>query len=469
MANTIAHPTPSWHWRVRNSQCPPERFWARRAVPWPRAAAGACLALLGACGPRSSSTVRDPVGRRATVCEEATPLAFGQVVFGSNRGGAATRTASCVSEQGPECGFVFEVSKPSAVRFGLMTLSFNGALALYELIGGTPREQHCVDDTPFGNTRHAQIDRVLDPGRYLLVVDSSDGGTGDFELFSQAIPLPDRSELCARATSVAPARPVYGSLRGRPDVFAAPCLGESGGPDAVHSFLLEQPARVRFLLDAEHDGLLAIDGACAKPGQVSACGQADPLRQRSLVAAELPAGRHYVLVDGVGRVANGDYLLSMERSIVPPPASLAEVCAQAQRWSGTPALVEIDTLNARSTLSGSCGGVGAPEVPIRLTVERPSLLVAELRDAELDAALYLRRHCEDGRSELACVQASRESTWSLDTPVQRAPLHMELAPGEYVLVVDGQTASDLGAASLSLALSPIEASPGPEPSSGRRP
>ena len=409
---------------------------------------GLAVLLLGGCA-RAPAGV-SPLPTVASACLATLPLSPGTPVRASTLFGHDAVTASCVRGAAPECRFALEVRQPSLLRASLESGSFDGSLALYRA-GTPPEELRCNDDLPSGDVRHARLEASVAPGSYLLVVDGANGEAGDFELFTELEPLPAREQVCASAARLQPARPTRDSTRGAANLFGGSC-GGGDGPEHVHALMLHEPARVRLRQQAEFDGALYLRAACDDGRSELACGAASPHGAAALIAAQLDAGTYYVFSDGFAREQGGGYVLSVEQEAAPAVTTTERRCAEA---GALPALApgrhEIDTLAAPAALAGSCGGEGAPEHLVSIRVERPSILFAQLQDTELNAVLYVRRACHDARSELACVTFPR-----LDLPRDASlpPLTVALEPGFYTLVVDGQDAGELGAATLDVLLSP---------------
>jgi hypothetical protein len=237
-----------------------------------------------------------------------------------------------------------------------------------------------------------------------------------------------------------------GSTRGGANQFSARCAGGAEGPDRVHRFELASPSRVRVRQHSEHDGALHLRARCEDPESELACNDDAGDSARSTVTAELGAGEYYVISDSFGRGQSGDYVLSLERADLPSKRSVDEVCAEAELPALSPGEWELDTLDAPSVLSGSCGGEGAPERLFLLDLAEETTVLLDLLFPEFNAVIYLRVECADERSELQCIRASRVSGGGRDKGPRT--LAATIGPGRYVVGVDGLTASDMGAARL---------------------
>jgi hypothetical protein len=358
-----------------------------------------------------------------------------------------------VRAEAPECLYRLEVAQRSDLRASLLSADFDGALTLLAGEDGAAGELACVDDAPLGDTHHARIDLTLEPGSYLLVVDGASGEAGTFELFAELEPLPAPAQVCGAAPLLEEGVYVRGSTRGGANLFSAACGARAPGPDDVYAFSLERPARVRIREQSDFDAVLSLRARCEDEASELVCSD-DGVDGQVLLSAELAAGQYFALVDGYARGEGGDYVLAIERAEPKPARAPAAACAAARRIAADGKPHELDTFYESSALAGSCGGQAAPEALFRFSLARRSRISAELSELELNAALYVRRACDDERSELACLAVGRSERDLAPMPAPKRALTLELEAGEYVLAVDGQQPTDMGAATLTLSAAP---------------
>jgi hypothetical protein len=344
------------------------------------------------------------------------------------------------------------------LRASLSSVGFDGALALLAEPSGTalPRtraaEVACVDDTPLGDTQHARLDLTLDPGRYTLAVASPAALPGQFELFAELEPLPLLSDVCGAALPWRAADEPRGSTRGGASSFGAGCGNGGPGPDQPYALELAQPARVRIRMQSEFDGLLSLRARCAVSESELACSDDSPSGQ-PLLNAELASGSYVVIVDGAARNEGGDYVLQLEQTDIPAPASSEQACARASRIEPDGSLHELDTFYAPAAIGSSCGGAGAPDSAFRLRLARAGTLALHASDFEFDPVFSLRRACAHVDSELLCVPLVRAGG-SQNMSEERIVFQLSLPAGEYAIVVDGQTPASMGAGSIRLTFEP---------------
>jgi hypothetical protein len=402
----------------------------------------------------SAPAVRTGRAIPALRCESPIALRPGVPLQASTLTGRDAIRTSCVRGVAPECVFAFHLDARSELRAALETHDFDGSLTLFEASGAAPKELRCVDDLPQGDFHHAKLDAALAAGDYMLVVDGANGQAGEFELFTELEPLPTLSALCASARPLVPGVPLRESTRGGSNAFTATCGGGAQGPDHVHRLELATPSRVRLRQQAEYDGSLYLRAQCEDPASERACNDDFQSSGHSLITARLPRGSYSVISDSYAREQSGDYVLALERIEEPALRSEAALCSERRAPASKRETRELDTFYGSAAFAGSCGGDGAPEFMLPLHVDAPSTLSASLVDPELNAVIYLRKHCADPRSELACHATPRIDRPASEREMSSPGLIMPLDRGDYTLFVDGAGASDMGAATLRVLLTP---------------
>jgi hypothetical protein len=421
--------------------------------------ASALLLLLSSCSSRAHrgtlTIVRHdppPVPESIVACGTDVSLGLGTPALSSTLVGDDMARGSCVRGSSPECVFMLDVPARSDVRLSLESVDFDGALVLLD--EHRSNEILCVDDSPTGDTHHTRIETTLGPGRYAVMVEGANGEAGQFALFAEVDPLPSAAEACALASPLAPGATVRGSTRSAPNQFGASCASGADGPDRVHTFEINEPARVRIWQQSEHESALYMRAHCEDPSTEIVCSD-EVGENRSLITAELAMGRYYVYSDSYSRAQGGDYVLSMEQTVTPRVSS-AEACAAANAAPLVPGEYEIDTFYAPSALAGSCGGSGVPERLFHLSLAEETTIQVELLEPEFDAVLYLRVECDDDRSELSCVRAPKaEPTEEAEAGARIRTLAATIGPGQYTLGVDGQFENQMGAARMRVTVLPL--------------
>lgn len=306
--------------------------------------------------------------------------------------------------------------------------------AVTYLGAGTCRQQESL---ACGHGATPLNDVILGPGSYTLVVDGEQiAGPGAYTLEVQASPLPP-NDTCAAATAL----PLDGGGLARyhgstafstPD-FADPGCGADTALAADQFFTLELPQSSVLdidLVSAGFDGVVALArGECADGLQVLGCGAA-------IDSAPLPRGTYYLIVDGRGAAAQGEFRLNVRATPVQETIALKCTAAAPLDWSEGMASAAGTTDGASAVASpGSCLDPGeaelSPEVVHAFTLDTASVLGASVT-SERPAVLYLFGASCSPLEELACG------------PHGELP-ELVLPPGTYHLVMDGRQAGGPGA------------------------
>jgi hypothetical protein len=143
------------------------------------------------------------------------------------------------------------------------------------------------------------VDVTVGPGAYLVVVDGQAGASGAYQL-TAALEAPRSNDLDANATFVsdtARGGRFYGSTTGYADNHTGSC-GGAGQPDAVYRVVLTAPRQLRATTDgSDFDTVLYVTSA---NGTERACNDDVNGTKQSAVDLTLPAGTHFIHVDGKG-------------------------------------------------------------------------------------------------------------------------------------------------------------------------
>jgi hypothetical protein len=240
---------------------------------------------------------------------------------------------------------------------------------------------------------------------------------------------------------------VSGALHDHP--VTASCL-RSGAPSCQFSFEVSQPSDLRVALSSmDFDGALALFAAPlahALPGARAAeiaCVDDTPLgdTQHTRLDLSLDPGSYVMAVVG-GTDDDAQFELFAELEPLPAQAQLcrgAELLHQGVHQRGS-------TRGGASSFGASCGGHGAgPDQAYRVGLAAPARVRVRMH-SEFDALLSLRGQCELATSELAC---------SSESPGGQPLLNVELAQGDYFLLVDGATRGEGGDFVLALEAAPL--------------
>lgn len=378
-------------------------------------------------------------------CAEPIPLTLGQSVSSDTRGGTSVMEGSCARGTAPERVFAFQIEVRSQISVTVQS-QFDGVLYLARQCGDASSELTCNDDA--GGTTRSQVVATLDPGTYYAIVDGYRDQAGSFDIILSATEAPSIAAVCADAPALVLGQVLRGSTAGVPDSFQASCAGNARAPDRVFKVTATTPSRLRVRQQTTHDGALHLRRTCEDMSTEVACNDdfGDP--RHSLLSGMLTPGDYYVIVDGYGGNESGDFEINAELVSASGGNAAGDTCQQPES-SPVGRRVEFDTIQARDDLSGSCGGQGGADITYQLNVTNRSRLRATVEGNEFGGALYVQSRCGDSTTEAAC------GTFGAN---HKAPvLDTTLAPGQYVLVVDGAGENDFGAGTLSVQLNDLAA------------
>ncbi|MFW6051769.1 MAG: hypothetical protein ACODAU_11375 [Myxococcota bacterium] len=430
----------------------PDRSGAHQVIV--RMARGAGEFVLGSwsggssVGGSGAAVAASATRRAAGTCAEPLSLELGRPLQGDTRLGNARLGGSCGRGNAPEQVYQLELDERSQLSVRVQS-EFDSVIYLRESCSDSDSEMACNDDAERGQTGRSEIDVTVDAGTWFLVVDGYREEAGDYELIASASPLRPVAEVCRDASELRPGQSTSGSTAGSSDQFQASCAGGASSPDRVYRLDVGQRSRLRVRQQSDHDGALHLRTDCTEARSEIACNDdfADP--HHSAIHRVVQAGTVYVITDGFsgrGRTSAGNYSVTADLEPADGSGVPGDECADPL-VVGPGQQVDLDTFPARDDLTGSCGGGGAPDVVYAIEVRRRSRLRARVHGAEFTGAMYLRRRCDDERSEQACVEvpsaSPRDRMASLDAVVSR---------GTHYLVIDGEDEHAFGAAKLEVQL-----------------
>lgn len=372
-------------------------------------------------------------------CAAPIDLAFGEPTSGDTTGAANVTQAPCAQGEAPERVYRFELEQRAQVSLSLQS-TFDGALYLLSGCGDVSTMLDCNDDAP--DTTHSRIDSTLEPGTYFLVVDGYGTAAGSYTLQASLTPLRPVQEVCNDAQSLQVGQPASGSTQGAADYFQATCADGARMPDRVYHLDVQRRSRLRLRQQSDHDGALYLRSSCTDPTTEVGCNDDFRDTRGSIITQIVDPGRYFVYADGFGsggQIAAGNYTLSADLAPVNGGGVQNDDCGTAVDVpSGAFA---IDTFEASDDQAGSCGGQGGADVVYRLAVQARSEVKVKVKDAEFDGAVYLRRNCAQGGSEVACTNIP------ISVPrTQEVTLEATVDPGSYSLIFDGARPDSFGAA-----------------------
>ncbi len=119
----------------------------------------------------------------------------------------------------------------------------------------------------------------------------------------------------------------------------------------------------------------------------------------------------------------------------PPLAPVDAACRDAPLIEAG-STVRASTSRRTDLFHASCAfGAGSPDAVYRIHVDRPTRIVLRV-SAGYDSAVYLRRACDDGHTELACNDDSSDA--------RHSAVQADVGPGDYYAFVDGYESDSAG-------------------------
>lgn len=218
---------------------------------------------------------------------------------------------SCGGQGAPDVVYRVDVQNRVRFRARVVDAEFPSALYLQRTCGQANTEVVCAAGGGRGGT--TELDTVLQPGQYFLVVDGV--GADHFGAARLEVQLDDLQALeqaCQQAPRLRPGRTVTGDTSASRDRFQASCAGGARSNDLVYQLVLTRRSRVRIRSTQQYDGALYIRSTCTDPSTEVACNDDAPDNRHSLVEAVLDRGTYYVFVDGFADSSQGSFTMDVE-------------------------------------------------------------------------------------------------------------------------------------------------------------
>jgi hypothetical protein len=204
--------------------------------------------------------------------------------------------------------------------------------------------------------------------------------------------------------------------------------------ELVYRVVLPERSVLEVAADTDFAAVLYIRRECSVASTEVACSE------DGRVVATLDAGVYYVFVDTAEDESPGQFSVY---AAVRAPAAAGRACSAATAL-GAGVEVSGSTTGGTDALSGSCGGVGAPERVYAVDLPDRSRVRCSLR-SDTTASLYLLPDCADPETELACSSWAAPGTTTVTALDDRGRVHV---------VADGFGFDDRGAFDLRCELAP---------------
>ncbi len=218
---------------------------------------------------------------------------------------------SCGGQGAPDLVYRLDIQNRVRLRARMANGEFPAAMYVQRQCGQTSSEVVCAAGG--GPRAPTEIDAVLTPGQYFLVVD---GVAADhFGAARVEIALEDLQALeqaCQQAPRLRPGRTVTGDTSSSRDRFQATCAGNARSNDLVYQLVLPRRSRVRITSSQQYDGAIYIRSSCTDRSTEVACNDDAPDNRHSAVEAVLDRGTYFVFVDGFADNSQGSFTMDVE-------------------------------------------------------------------------------------------------------------------------------------------------------------
>ena len=416
-------------------------------------------------------------------CLQAEELAFtgerlqvsGSTLGASNQFNTSITCGLGFALDGPQVYYSAELEQGSWYRFTLAP-EFTSTLYVVNRAGNcfpTNVEVDCSGITGTvlpGVPRGAEVSTAFSPltsDTYIIAVDSADPGTaGAFQLTVEAFTPPDNM-ICSAAAEL----PLQGGQAvvtgdtGRfiNDLGSLMSCGGSlplVGPQAYHALQLKQ-ATYQILLSPGFDARIALGTSCPTlPVDCGTSGLTGTLFSAaagstgSLLFPAPQAGPYFIAVDSAASDESGPYTLRIQE--YHPPGNGACQTPDPVQLSVSPAAAAGNTGALSNDLDGvDCGDLqgpwSGPQAYYRALLEAGRTYTVELSpEAGFDAALYAfsaDTPCGPAEVNAACQGLASDT---LGVGVKESLTISPAVSGEYILVVDSWSLSEVGQFSLQI-------------------
>lgn len=373
------------------------------------------------------------VTRRQTIppaqaCAQARVISPGVTTGDTSQRTDSFQSTCANNSPGPDEVFSLQVNSPSRLRAQSSQMGFDGSLYMRTTCDAFTSEIACNDDYMSANA--SAISALVQPGTYYLFVDGySSSGGGPHTLQVDLAPTAGGgapSDSCGSAQTIT-AGLVSGDTFQAADDYAGSCGGQGNG-DVVYEINLQDASTVTAqIMHASFNPVLYFQSRCGNAGSEQACAQG---RQ---ISANLPRGRHYLVVDGQTQNDFGAFEIQLE---VRSSAAARNACRGAQRIRPGQT-VRGNTSGGSDNFQASCaGGARSPEVVYSLRVPRRMDVQVDSTTNNYDGALFMRSDCMNEQAEIACDDDFQSTSASR--------IVATVDPGTYYIYIDGFNQNNSG-------------------------
>jgi hypothetical protein len=362
-------------------------------------------------------------------CSNAAPVAVGSPTTVSIIDPSKDLVSACAATTG-ELTYTFTLAQAADVRIFGSTLKGSGM----PVVG--LRAPHCTDPTDELRCRVGATPplfaRNLAPAMYVVTIAATSPIDASFLIETYPPTTAPADESCTSPPPAAINGTLSVDLSNNEDAIKDGCL--AGSPNAAFDLPLATASDILLVarFPQNETGAVSLDGLlCDAAGMLACAPGSTPAR---VGKRNVPSGDYRaVITDALGLE---DTLMALVRpTIAPTIVSGADVCANAVAIPNTGGFFTGDTTTASANYSNSCDSAnappnGAPDQVLALTLAQPQRVIFDMEGSVYTTLLNVRQGptCPGPEVPNGCYVGFQP---------QRSFLDLELATGQYWVLVDG--------------------------------
>lgn len=410
------------------------------------------LTAAGAGGQTSAQTTITVVSVAGETCSDPFVISASGTFTGNTNLAVNdySQSSSCTgyNSTGPDVVYRISLQAGDRLQASLQPSNSSWDCSIYLVTSCQNISTSCVAGQDNGNPEEIDY-TVPTSGDYFLIVDGFGGQGGTYALTVNVSAAPIPNDNCNGAIDVTAGGTFTGDTsNAQPDYTPIPsgfggCTGYTAlGNDVVYRVVLNPGERLQASLTATWDASLYMITDCGNPAGTCVAGQ-DNGNPETIDFTATTLGGFFLVVDGYG-TARGAYSLNVSIS---PPVTGGDTCQVPVMVPAAGGLFSASTagLNNDYNPGVACTGqtTAGPDMVYAMTLAAGDVVEAiALFDTGVNGALYAVSNC----SNLSCLAAD-DTTGPGDIEAVR---FVAQSAGTHYVVVDGRTASDVGAHDIDL-------------------
>ncbi len=240
-------------------------------------------------------------GTAGDSCGDAAPIVGIQntTIDGDTFAARDDVAAKCGGAGGADLVYRVDIARRSRLRVRMVAQEGAHVIALARSCADAASQIACG----------ANLDEVVNPGTYFLVVDAKDSKSfGKFRLELRSGEVGPQETACRNPPELRSGQTTAGNTTGAGDKFTISCAGPVQGqasPDRIYKIVVAQRSRVKLeLATPTWDGVLAVRRSCLDQGGAGmrstevTCNNDSSDEHHAKVETTLEAGTYFVHVDG---------------------------------------------------------------------------------------------------------------------------------------------------------------------------